>query len=112
MSERETVIELPWDADSCPCVVEAANRVTVGIRDSEVRSWCPTEVPTRVLCRASQWPISPGSRTDKSKQRFADATAVADTRDTEFWWGKMAEDLDDGGTNFICERSTALIFPR
>ena len=26
LSERETVVELPWAADSCPCVVEAANR--------------------------------------------------------------------------------------
>jgi hypothetical protein len=30
LSERETVVELLWAADSCPCVVEAANRVTVG----------------------------------------------------------------------------------
>jgi hypothetical protein len=28
LSERESVVELPWAADSCPCVVEAANRVT------------------------------------------------------------------------------------
>ena len=28
LSERETVVELPWAAGSCPCVVEAANRVT------------------------------------------------------------------------------------
>jgi hypothetical protein len=30
MSERETVVELPFAADCFPCVVEAANRVTVG----------------------------------------------------------------------------------
>ena len=28
LSERETVVELPWAADTCPCVVKAANRVT------------------------------------------------------------------------------------
>jgi hypothetical protein len=28
LSERETVVELPFDADCCPCAVEAANRVT------------------------------------------------------------------------------------
>jgi hypothetical protein len=28
LSGRKTVVELPWAADSCPCVVEAANRVT------------------------------------------------------------------------------------
>jgi hypothetical protein len=26
--EREAVVELPWAADRCPCVLEAANRVT------------------------------------------------------------------------------------
>jgi hypothetical protein len=29
VSERETVVELPFAADSCPCVVEAAHRVTI-----------------------------------------------------------------------------------
>jgi hypothetical protein len=28
LSDRETVVELPFAADRCPCVVEAANRVT------------------------------------------------------------------------------------
>jgi hypothetical protein len=28
LSVREIVVELPWAADSCPCVVDAANRVT------------------------------------------------------------------------------------
>ena len=34
VSERETVVERPWAADSCPCVVEAAFvfPVTVGIK--------------------------------------------------------------------------------
>ena len=38
-SERETVVELPFAADSCPCAVEAASRVTIncGIRDSVVQ---------------------------------------------------------------------------
>jgi hypothetical protein len=38
LSERETVVELPWAADSCPCVAGAANRVTssVGISYSVV----------------------------------------------------------------------------
>jgi hypothetical protein len=29
LSERETVVELPFAADSCPCVVEAMNHVTI-----------------------------------------------------------------------------------
>jgi hypothetical protein len=40
LSERETVVELPLAADCCPCVVEAANRVTrdcVGTRDGVVQ---------------------------------------------------------------------------
>jgi hypothetical protein len=40
LSERETVFELPWAGDCCPCVVEAANRVTsdsVGTRDGVVQ---------------------------------------------------------------------------
>jgi hypothetical protein len=34
VSERETEVELPWAADSCPCVVLP---VTVGIRGSVVQ---------------------------------------------------------------------------
>ena len=39
VSERETVVELPWAADCCPCVVEAATVLpsTVGIRDRAVQ---------------------------------------------------------------------------
>jgi hypothetical protein len=35
--ECETEVELPWAANSCPCVVEAANRVTI-------YCWCPETV--------------------------------------------------------------------
>jgi hypothetical protein len=37
MSERETVVELPWAADSCPCVekLRTVLPLTVGIRDGE-----------------------------------------------------------------------------
>jgi hypothetical protein len=38
MSEREIVVELPWDADCCPCVEELRTVVplTVGFRDGAV----------------------------------------------------------------------------
>jgi hypothetical protein len=31
VSERETEVELPWAAGSCPWVVEAANRVSISV---------------------------------------------------------------------------------
>jgi hypothetical protein len=39
MSERETVVELPWAADCCPCVekLRTVLPLTVGIRDGVVR---------------------------------------------------------------------------
>jgi hypothetical protein len=39
MSERETVVELPWAADSCPCVekLRTVFPFGVGIRDSVVQ---------------------------------------------------------------------------
>jgi hypothetical protein len=38
MSERETVVELPWAADCCPCVEKLRTVLpfAVGIRDSVV----------------------------------------------------------------------------
>jgi hypothetical protein len=40
MSERETVVELPWAADCCPCVEKLRTVLpfTVGIRDGVVHS--------------------------------------------------------------------------
>jgi hypothetical protein len=39
MSERETVVELPWAADSCPWVgrLRTVLPLTVGIRDGAVQ---------------------------------------------------------------------------
>ena len=39
MIERETVVELPWAADSCPCVekLRTVLPLTVGIRDGVVQ---------------------------------------------------------------------------
>ena len=39
VSERETVVELPWAADSCPCVEKLRTVLpfTVGIRDGVVQ---------------------------------------------------------------------------
>jgi hypothetical protein len=41
MSERETVVELPFAADWCPCVekLRTVLPLTVGIRDSAVQGW-------------------------------------------------------------------------
>jgi hypothetical protein len=38
MLERETVVELPWAADNCPCVekLRTVLPLTVGIRDGVV----------------------------------------------------------------------------
>jgi hypothetical protein len=49
------VVELPWAADSCPCVEETANRVTIdclyqsrcgvlGTRKQRIESWALTKV--------------------------------------------------------------------
>jgi hypothetical protein len=39
VSERETVVELPWPADCCPCVekLRTVLPITVGIRDGMVQ---------------------------------------------------------------------------
>jgi hypothetical protein len=43
MSERETVVELPFAADCCPCVEKLRTVLpfTVGIRETVRCSWCP-----------------------------------------------------------------------
>jgi hypothetical protein len=43
MSERETVVELPWAADKCPWVGKRRTvlPLTVGISETVWCNWCP-----------------------------------------------------------------------
>jgi hypothetical protein len=55
MSERETVVELPWAADSCPWVgkLRAVLPLTVGIRGGVVQLVL-TRQRVRTCCRGSR----------------------------------------------------------